>query len=138
MRAMCLGWMCMVLVGCAAKGSAAPADLDRDWVPPQSESYSVAVLGELSGSDEVNAALYTDIDGEQGADASLVIFGDGRWIWTAGGAGEDGSGERQVATGAIGEDGELQDLPPAFFSSGRAFWTVGSAAISVNGEPVPK
>lgn len=138
MRAICQGWMCMVLVGCAAKHSSVPDALDRDWVPPQSESYSVAVLGELSGSDEVNAALYTEIDGEQGADASLVIFGDGRWVWTAAGSGGDGADGRQVATGTIGEDGELQGLPPTFFSSGRAFWTVGTAALSVNGEPVPK
>jgi len=136
MRAVCIWGFCVVLSGCAGKQAVTPATaLDRDWVPPESESYSVTVLGTLSGSDEVNAALYTEIDGEQGADASLVIFGDGRWVWTAGG---EGAGERQVATGTVGQDGELQDLPPAFFSSGRAFWTVGSAALSVNGETVPE
>ena len=135
MRAVCCWGLGLVLSGCAGKQAVGPADLDRAWVPPESETYSVTVLGSLSGSDEVNAALYTEIDGEQGADASLVIFGDGRWVWTAGG---EESGERQVATGTVGEDGELQDLPPAFFSSGRAFWTVGSASLSVNGEPVPE
>ncbi len=135
MRAAFLGWTCVALLGCSGKRATLPAALDRNWVPPQSESYSVAVLGALSGSDEVNAALYTENDGEQGADASLVIFGDGRWVWTAGGPSSEGL---QVATGTIGEDGELQGLPSAFFSSGRAFWTVGSTTISVNGEPVPK
>jgi len=122
-------WMLLGL-GCATEApSWLPADLTSEIVCPLPRADRTAEMPELSWE----SIVYVDRDGREGAEAALRIEPGLRWSFAE--SNRPGQHDRVVATGTIGERGQLQGVPADLWVGARGLWS--AQACTIGGEPVP-
>jgi hypothetical protein len=111
------------------------------WKPPapttgaSTEIHIVATFG--GEPTDIVGHLYSENDGDRGADRCVRVYADRTWVLLDEHPGQEGLYDREVARGVVSEEGQLQVFPSEFTDEARGIWCKDGGRFAINGEKVP-